>query len=147
MSDETKTIELGKQFTLKASVIPSNATNKKITWESLDEEVATVNNGVIKAVGLGTTRIYAYSNNGMCEYCSVTVKRDYLAEFNALSLDEKLLVYTIGKIQKECNKEFEIREMYSGTVSCNYQWSGSRGVYISYVPEGYSLKELMNAQS
>ena len=28
--------------------------------------------------------------------------------------------------------------MYGGTIECDYKYSGSRAVYISYVPTGYS---------
>jgi len=38
-------------------VFPSNATNKNLTWTTSDESVATVDNGVITAVGPGTATI------------------------------------------------------------------------------------------
>ena len=59
---------------IHASILPSNATDKKITWTSSDESVATVNNsGVITALSTGLTIITATANNGMYGSCVVKV--------------------------------------------------------------------------
>ena len=63
----------GASQTLTATVSPSNATNKTITWSSSNTSVATVSNGVVKAVGFGTATITAKSNNGKTASCKVTV--------------------------------------------------------------------------
>ena len=63
----------GSSQNLTATVSPSNATNKTITWSSSNTSVATVSNGVVKAVGFGTATITAKSNNGKTASCSVTV--------------------------------------------------------------------------
>ena len=63
----------GASQTLTATVSPSNATNKTLTWSSSNTSVATVSNGVVKAVGFGTTTITAKSNNGKTASCKVTV--------------------------------------------------------------------------
>ena len=63
----------GSSQILTATVSPSNATNKTLTWSSSNTSVATVSNGVVKAVGFGTATITAKSNNGKTASCSVTV--------------------------------------------------------------------------
>jgi len=53
------TLVVGDSITVTATVKPSNAYDKKITWKSNNESVAKVSNGKITAVGGGTTTITA----------------------------------------------------------------------------------------
>jgi uncharacterized protein YjdB len=56
--DEDLVLEkVDNSYTITATVFPSNATNKNLTWTTSDESVATVDNGVITAVGPGTATI------------------------------------------------------------------------------------------
>ena len=61
---------------LTAEVTPSYADNKRVTWQSSDEKVATVDeNGKVTAVGNGTATITATSVSGSyTATVSVTVK-------------------------------------------------------------------------
>ena len=55
------TIQIGATLTLTSFITPADADNKKVTWESDDPSVATVSNGVVTGVSLGTTTITAIS--------------------------------------------------------------------------------------
>jgi uncharacterized protein YjdB len=57
-------LDKGKQYALTASISPTNASNKDIIWKSEDPSVATVDNGLVTAVGYGTTKITASSADG-----------------------------------------------------------------------------------
>ena len=48
---------IGDTVELKATVIPENATNKAVLWQSLDSSVALVNNGRVTGVSEGSTVI------------------------------------------------------------------------------------------
>lgn len=69
-------ILLGSTKTLKATVLPSNATMKSVTWKSSNPYVATVDeNGVITGVAAGTATITATAADGKGAYaeCKVNV--------------------------------------------------------------------------
>ena len=75
----------GTTGTLTATVTPSNATNKNITWESSDPSVATVSGGVVSPVSAGSTVITcrAADGSGVTATCTVTVK--YSAHINRIT--------------------------------------------------------------
>jgi len=59
---------------LTATITPSNATNKNITWSSSNPNVATVTDGIITAVGEGATTITVTTKDGNKKAsCTVTV--------------------------------------------------------------------------
>lgn len=63
----------GTTTTLKAEVLPENATNKAVKWTSRDEAVATVDQaGVVTAVAEGDVRIYVTCGK-VNAYATVTV--------------------------------------------------------------------------
>ena len=64
----------GETGTLTAIFTPDNATNQAVTWESSDTSVATVNNGLVTAVGEGTATITVTTEDGgKTASCAVTV--------------------------------------------------------------------------
>ena len=66
-------LDAGKKYELNYTVYPYNATDKTLTWTSSNENVATVENGVITAIGRGTAYITATSTNGVQTSCYVDV--------------------------------------------------------------------------
>ncbi len=69
-------LELGKTGELTAAVLPGNASNPTLEWSSSNETVATVANGVITTLAVGTTTITAATTDGseLTASCVVTVK-------------------------------------------------------------------------
>ena len=67
-------LALKKTATLKATVTPSNATNKAITWSSSNTKAVTVNqSGKVTAVGAGKATIKATAKDGSKIYGSVII--------------------------------------------------------------------------
>ena len=76
MEKNTIELEKGKDYEMKVSLTPTDATSKNLTWTSSDEKVAKVKDGVITAVGPGTCMVTVESTNGNIDTCLVKVKSD-----------------------------------------------------------------------
>ena len=69
---------VGDSAALTAQVYPDNAADQNVTWSSSDPSVASVTNGTVRAVGIGTATISAQAG-GKKAACTVTVsKREQL---------------------------------------------------------------------
>lgn len=79
----------GGSETLTATVEPSNATNKNVTWSSDKPEVATVENGKVTAKAAGTATITVTTEDGeKTATCTVTVTdKTYKISADATALD------------------------------------------------------------
>ena len=71
------TLEEGQSSTLTAQILPENATNKTLSWESNNTAVATVENGTIYAVQAGNAVITAKTTDGsnLTATCNITVNK------------------------------------------------------------------------
>ncbi len=94
------TLYTGEKLTLKATINPSNATNKKITWTSSNSKVAVVNeNGIVTAKKNGTVTISAVTADGNKKaVCKITVKNYYTVEGSGVNLasTDKVWIPTNG---------------------------------------------------
>ena len=74
LNKTTLTLDTGKTSNLRATVYPSNVSNKKCTWRSSNTSVATVDkNGKVTAKKAGTATITVKTSNGKPATCKVTV--------------------------------------------------------------------------
>lgn len=64
---------VGKTFQLEAIVQPEDIESYTITWESSDNAVATVDNGLITAYATGSVTISATTSNGLTATCQINV--------------------------------------------------------------------------
>ena len=65
---------IGSTAQLTATVLPKNATNRNVTWRSTNVAVATVDNGLVTAVGKGTAQIIATTADGTNKTASCWVE-------------------------------------------------------------------------
>ncbi len=77
LNKSTLTLAMNKTYTLKATTVPSYATNQKMTWTTSNKKIVRVSKtGKIRAVTPGTATITAISQDGgRRATCTVTVKR------------------------------------------------------------------------
>lgn len=74
---------VGEQTTLSLSFKPVTVKNKNAAWTSSNERVATVENGVVTAVGVGDTEIKATTEDGGFVVSCVVRVRANKADLNA----------------------------------------------------------------
>ena len=74
LSQTTAELAVGSTLTLTPTVLPESASNKKVTWTSSNDAVATVANGLVTAVAAGTADITVTTQDGnKTDTCAVTV--------------------------------------------------------------------------
>ena len=75
LNKSSLTLEKGTSEKLSATISPSDATNKEVTWTSDNEEIATVSSdGTVKALSKGTANITVKTaDGGKTASCRVTV--------------------------------------------------------------------------
>ncbi|MBP5689665.1 MAG: Ig-like domain-containing protein [Bacteroidales bacterium] len=88
ISEPSLNLYPGDKATLTASYSPEDAENAVITWSTSDENVATVDGGLVTAVAVGTATITAEAG-GKSATCTVTVtKKPIPVESVTLSQNE-----------------------------------------------------------
>ena len=80
-------LEKGDRRDLSVTVCPANATNKSISWSSSNPAVATVSDGTVRALGVGSATITARAQDGSGAYdtCYVRVTGDILVSSVSLN--------------------------------------------------------------
>ncbi len=92
LSTNKVNIIIGGSYEVTATVTPSKATYKEVTWKSSNTNVATVDNGLIYGVGAGKAEITATTKNGIKKTVVVNVSKIDIKEVTLDKSDEKIKV-------------------------------------------------------
>ncbi|WP_051108724.1 Ig-like domain-containing protein [Paenibacillus daejeonensis] len=87
----------GKTEQLIATVTPSNASNKNVTWKSEDPSVATVVNGLVTAVGGGSTYITVTTEDGGFTKQARVIVEQTIWPVTGVSTNKSSLELTVGQ--------------------------------------------------
>ena len=124
LNSQTGELRVGEQTTLIATITPDNATNKSVTWKSDNTEAATVENGVVTAVGEGKANITVTTVDGnKTATCEITVLPEEEPEPEVINVENVTL--------NSQNEELKIGEtvalvatvMPSNATNKNVTWS------------------------
>ena len=130
---------------ITATVSPSGATDKSITWKSSDSSVATVSDGTVQALTPGTVEITATTvDGGYTATCSVTVEKEK-TKVTSLSFDGTALYVGSGSTYSlKVNVEpedavgnFTWKSSDSGAVSVSGN-GNTASVTSKYASTGYT---------
>ena len=104
LSKSVLSLAVGESETLVATVAPERATDRSVTWESSNKNVATVNqNGTVKAVAAGSALIGVRTNDGgftaRCNLTVAAVVNEYTLTVNCATPGAivKVLEYVAGQ--------------------------------------------------
>ena len=132
------TLNNNKPVKLNEKVLPEYTNNKKVTWSSSNEKVATVDdNGNVTAVGNGTCKITATTTDGTNKTVSCDVKVDIKAEsisFSSTSYKITDLVQT---------PSFTPKILPENTANKNVTWKSS-DASIATVSSSGAIKAVSN---
>ena len=104
LSKSVLSLTVGESETLVATVAPERATDRSVTWESSNKNVATVNqNGTVRAVAVGSAVIGVRTNDGgftaRCNLTVAAVVNEYTLTVNCTTSGAtvKVLEYVAGQ--------------------------------------------------
>ena len=122
-------INAGDTATLEASVYPSNAEDKTITWESSNSDVIQVSSsGSLTAVAVGTATITAKTSRGTSKKFTITVTEVMAESISIVKDDADILLGDSQYLKCEFTP--------ANTTDKTIEWTSSDESIISIAPNG-----------
>lgn len=153
----TLSLDVGDSMQLAASVLPSNATNNVILWETSNSSIATVDNGYVTAVTSGNVTITARSaeNTSIYATCAVNVAAESggaseKIQFTTLDIVANTLKHKNGNAATVSKGNYIAIPYSNGMQISTLQSSGWIANYPPFIVEtagAYSVPEYTTGES
>ena len=137
------TMNVGETSTLTATVAPSDAFNKDVTWSSSDEAIATVADGKVTAVAAGTANITVKTDDGsFTASCAVTVNA--LAKISSLAEIKEIVAEGTSSATKSFDAN--LTSAVVTYVNGNYAFvqDDTAGILIYLSGHGYKAGDVLS---
>ncbi|MBR5337709.1 MAG: Ig-like domain-containing protein [Lachnospiraceae bacterium] len=142
----------GNSYKLTATVKPSDADNKTITWKTSNKKVATVDaNGTVHAIAKGTATITVTTADGKkTAKCKVTV--DGPTHIKSISLNKKTVTIDLNKKTKSLSlkvtynpskvtdKTISFTSSNPAVASVSYKGSGAKATVYAHAEGKATIK-------
>lgn len=125
---KTLTLYYNTSDTINATVLPTNASNKDIEWSSSDNNMVTVDNGVVKAIANidGVVTITAKSvDGGKITTAKVTVRKVNI-KVSDITLDKKKINLSYGQTEK-----ITVLLLPTNATNKEIEWSSSNNKLVT----------------
>ena len=129
LNRESLELKVDETFTLTALIAPSDATETEIIWNSDNTSVATVADGIVTAVGVGTANITATAGGvtAVCEIGVIAKDEPVIPPDPDVPAEDDVITYAHSG--EEC-AAFEWKDADANKAKVEYKLSSSN----SYIP-------------
>ncbi len=118
LSQSSITLNMGDTMQLTATITPEKVTDGKITWETDNDKVATVDvKGSIATKGLGTCTVTATASNGIKAECKVTVERPFAETLIIGDWNEESTIVRTTRQTVSLNQSLVVNGDYTAKVT------------------------------
>ena len=135
LNKNTLSLPVETSETLVATITPSNATNKNVTWSSNNTSVATVNSsGAVSALAAGNATITVTTVDGsFTANCAVTVQPASLETVYVTSVE---LNKNSLSLEAEKNETLTVTINPTNATNKNVTWSSNKPAFVSVSSTG-----------
>jgi uncharacterized protein YjdB len=118
LSQSSITLNMGDTMQLTATITPEKVTDGKITWETDNDKVATVDvKGSIATKGLGTCTVTETASNGIKDECKVTVERPFAETLIIGDWNEESTIVRTTRQTVSLNQSLVVNGDYTAKVT------------------------------
>lgn len=128
LNENTLNLLIDDTYTLQATVLPENASDKSVSWLSSDESVVSVNNGILTALKEGDATITAY----------VDVNKNGKHDLNEKSANTLVKVTTSIVVPEP----ILVEKVTINAASISVQEGSDKIVYATVLPTDASYKTI-----
>ena len=142
LNRESLELKVDETFTLTALIAPSDATETEIIWNSDNTSVATVADGIVTAVGVGTANITATAGGvtAVCEIGVIAKDEPVIPPDPDVPAEDDVITYAHSG--EEC-AAFEWKDADANKAKVEYKLSSSN----SYIPVDKELIRQISADT